>query len=71
MFNRPRGDEPKPPQDMGKLLIQALQLLILGMGFLIYLDAQSSTVIWLTIVACIAFGVVAGILLDWMRAKKK
>lgn len=70
MFNRHRGPGPKPPPDMGKQLIQALQMVILAGGFLIYLDVQNSTVIWVSLVACIAFGVVAGIVLDKLRGAK-
>lgn len=69
LFTRHRGPEPKPPPDMGRLLIQALQLCILGAGFLIYLDNQRSLVIWISIAACIGFGVAAGILLDKFRTR--
>ncbi len=64
------GLEPKEPPDMGKLLIQALQLCVLAAGFLYYLDHQSNAVIWASIVACIGFGVAAGIVLDKLRMKK-
>jgi hypothetical protein len=70
-FGRDHGLGPKPPPDMGKLLVQALQLCILGVGFLIYLDVQNNWVIWASVASCIAFGVVAGIVLDRFRSGKR
>ncbi len=55
---------------MGKRLIQALQLVVLGAGLLIYLDVQNNAVIWASFIACIAFGVLGGLVLDKLRAKK-
>ena len=68
-FDRHHGPDPKPPPDMGKLLVQALQLAVLGGGFLVYLDAQNSIVIWASVAACIGVGVMGGIVLDRMRAR--
>jgi len=70
LFNKHRGPEPKPPPDMAKMLVQALQLVVLAVGFLIYLDEQNSAVIWISFIACIACGVLGGIVVDWARKTK-